>query len=1165
MDVSLLHAEGLPEVCVLSVRAGTTRRQASVDGQQPFRLWFPKGPPTKDPVHVKVDLLSALGSVGFEIRPGAEEYPATVKMRDGAIARLTFRFRENAEGAHGTAVAVDSGAPPPAGACSFPSAHGEGTLSSARRHITALEARAYLDEHDLFTWIQGLLQNLIHDRPSNPWDYIDTHTAAARKSRGPLEPQCSPDICQASMPCTPAPEQSRPAGMASASAEEGSNLSTPERRAPVDAECLKSRVRGTLEKEAMRRKQPFSVGENHTTKAPLQAEAAELKAEVLLPQPAAEAAPSAATAAIEKARVTEEAREAPSATRAAPPVLEELRAQVRLVLAKAYEDGRLRHNLTEVLHQQVMGSHADEDSACSEAPLSGAPPDVTPSDLTGLSIMPPRSNNIARVPPGHLLPGGTPASTPISDRRSTPACTSLGGSQLVQAPAAGEVDRSLFAQPQQRWPSPLVVPVPATVPAPVRVPCTPPLSHFSPCPSETWARLYARFPHRATAEGIGGAALGSKEATTAAADVAATDAGGAGGVLGNSGVSFMVGEQHPFAELPTSGLTTPQANEQWSEVEGVDIEGRKTVAALHIEVKHGFTSDSTDGRLTKALTEEWVPVQEAVERIVHDLPPLPRVCILGGTSLNDPDTAMLLKSVARSLEASLSNRIVILTGGMKGVQESLVKGLTDFPALVHLLPFGQASGFSIGKDVVAGTSLEERQEIFGQVGQVYLTFEGGPGVAKEAKAAFERGAVVLPFASTGGASSGMHDFPAGALMRPGFATTEQWACLQEKGSPWHAASVVVDIISNLLATAKVGAKESCFAAYYCAHILPTSIVAQTACKLFAPPQTHQPKMEVAPVHTIKDPREEILEPGLGTRTHTKEEAADTSEDLFDDVADAVVPRNDPFIFPEASVVDGEDADADEELRQEAGSLSMSSAKDGRLATALPSCWQEQIHAATPAPMDTEIAVLEEASGSTQSDWRMAPSHGSLATPCVLRRPEPAPEPAPSNPDGASHATSLAATAPVTPNVPPTADGGGRVNINGDASASSMPMGAEPPAWVTPTEELAVMEVVRSRSKSCHQTLSPSLAKSTEKVDLKAACGTGRVTELEAMIQQRNERLRTENDALRTENARLRQLRGTSETASSLANENDQLRKELRKLLSLDKDKRIGNKPGLMKH
>lgn len=197
------------------------------------------------------------------------------------------------------------------------------------------------------------------------------------------------------------------------------------------------------------------------------------------------------------------------------------------------------------------------------------------------------------------------------------------------------------------------------------------------------------------------------------------------------------------------------------------------------------------------------PIAEAVENILSALPPLPRVCILGAANLDDPFSKVLVEVLARDLAACMSNRIVVLTEGMRGVQELFAKAFGSSSPLVHLLPAGHASGFSVGKDVVAGNSHKERTDIFGRVGQVYISVGGGPEEAKKAKAAFERGAILIPLACSGGASSGMFGFPGGAFSEPGFATREQWACLQQKVSPESAARAVVEILTNLLASVEL--------------------------------------------------------------------------------------------------------------------------------------------------------------------------------------------------------------------------------------------------------------------------------------------------------------------------------------------------------------------------
>lgn len=157
------------------------------------------------------------------------------------------------------------------------------------------------------------------------------------------------------------------------------------------------------------------------------------------------------------------------------------------------------------------------------------------------------------------------------------------------------------------------------------------------------------------------------------------------------------------------------------------------------------------------------------------------ICILGGTKFNEADSEGLVKALAKGLVEGLeAKEAYFVTGGMAGVQECFAKHCGDGSRVTHLLPEGQESGFGVGKDVHAGADLEERIAIFGQLGDLYITVEGGPGVSQEARAAHQRGAIVLPLIRTGGASGGMFEFPAPALEKPNSVAEEQWELLKNK-------------------------------------------------------------------------------------------------------------------------------------------------------------------------------------------------------------------------------------------------------------------------------------------------------------------------------------------------------------------------------------------------
>lgn len=174
------------------------------------------------------------------------------------------------------------------------------------------------------------------------------------------------------------------------------------------------------------------------------------------------------------------------------------------------------------------------------------------------------------------------------------------------------------------------------------------------------------------------------------------------------------------------------------------------------------------------------------------------ICILGGTKFNEASSEELVKALARELEkASDASEAFFVTGGMGGVQEVFAKHCGDGSRVWNLLADSQTGDYGVGKDVHAGANLEDRKEIFGQLGDVYITIEGGPGVAQEARAAHERGATILPLMRTGGASGGMFDFPKAALERPDFASEEQWASLKKKeASADESAQAVVALVKH---------------------------------------------------------------------------------------------------------------------------------------------------------------------------------------------------------------------------------------------------------------------------------------------------------------------------------------------------------------------------------
>lgn len=178
------------------------------------------------------------------------------------------------------------------------------------------------------------------------------------------------------------------------------------------------------------------------------------------------------------------------------------------------------------------------------------------------------------------------------------------------------------------------------------------------------------------------------------------------------------------------------------------------------------------------------------------------ICVLGGCEIHHPETRPLIQAVAKRLVETLPDRDVsVLTGGLPGVQEQMVKSLSShgFQQITNLVHFGQERGYAaIGEDLVAGVDAAERRKVFSRVGDVYLCFEGGPGVAEEARVAFSRGARVVPLMGLGGAAGGDYGFPLQALEVPTWCSSEDWARLSQLGNVEEVADAVVRVLHKAL-------------------------------------------------------------------------------------------------------------------------------------------------------------------------------------------------------------------------------------------------------------------------------------------------------------------------------------------------------------------------------
>lgn len=188
------------------------------------------------------------------------------------------------------------------------------------------------------------------------------------------------------------------------------------------------------------------------------------------------------------------------------------------------------------------------------------------------------------------------------------------------------------------------------------------------------------------------------------------------------------------------------------------------------------------------------------------------ICIVGSTSFQDPSSEALVEEISKLITAQKSTGsradVAFVTCGMAGVQKVFAENSHNGSMIFNLVPQGSQSTFLKGVDIIAGCDEEERRNIFGQIGNVYLTFEGGPGVAEDAKAASAHSALILPIQRTGGASSWMFSFPQSALSKLWCATEQEWRLLAEKNaSIAETALACCEILQKFLSQRQVRRKK----------------------------------------------------------------------------------------------------------------------------------------------------------------------------------------------------------------------------------------------------------------------------------------------------------------------------------------------------------------------
>lgn len=194
-------------------------------------------------------------------------------------------------------------------------------------------------------------------------------------------------------------------------------------------------------------------------------------------------------------------------------------------------------------------------------------------------------------------------------------------------------------------------------------------------------------------------------------------------------------------------------------------------AALHEEDLSNRISITNSVNSTRSL--DVTQVKQQFSRNV-------RVCILGSRSIHNEETEELLALLSPRLTQEFCDSHVFITTGLSGVQECFAQHFGRDGKLLNLIPFGFTSGFENGEDMAFGRDSTQVLKGFEQVGEIYIAFEGGPGLVREVAEALRHGALVIPVMRTGGAVAGQFGFPPAALRGPKYVDDDDWELLRDK-------------------------------------------------------------------------------------------------------------------------------------------------------------------------------------------------------------------------------------------------------------------------------------------------------------------------------------------------------------------------------------------------
>lgn len=189
MEVLVTETIGLPDDAIVSIRFGTTRRQAPLETVATHPLKFPTSlEAVAEPL--KIDILAPIATTRLVLHPSEDQYRIGFEQSDDMLIGLNVK--------------TTSGTDKPE-----ISSSGRPTSATPKFQDAAASARDYLEEHGLLRYVQSLLHAVIQVKPKDPYSFMMEQLGAAQTKTKPKSRPASASAI-GRPPTGPPPNRPRP-------------------------------------------------------------------------------------------------------------------------------------------------------------------------------------------------------------------------------------------------------------------------------------------------------------------------------------------------------------------------------------------------------------------------------------------------------------------------------------------------------------------------------------------------------------------------------------------------------------------------------------------------------------------------------------------------------------------------------------------------------------------------------------------------------------------------------------------------------------------------------------------------------------------------------------------------------------------------------------------